>query len=125
MSSINGFSFDTIQNFDDHIAKSIPNYDLLVESINDQVNHGNTTALLLSGGLDSSLIAYIMKKKIDKEIKYEGSETGKEDRSRRRSESGAERQAKSVTTTMNSPRGHLLSPIATTLNRPKRGAVTW
>ena len=42
--------------------------DLLVESINDQVNHGNTTALLLSGGLDSSLIAYIMKNKIDKEI---------------------------------------------------------
>ena len=33
MSSINGFSFDTIQNFDDHIARSIPNYDLLVESI--------------------------------------------------------------------------------------------
>jgi hypothetical protein len=29
----NGFSFETIENFDDHIAKSIPNYDLLVQSI--------------------------------------------------------------------------------------------
>lgn len=27
------FSFDTIQNFDDHISKSIPNYDLMSESI--------------------------------------------------------------------------------------------
>jgi len=33
MNSTNKFSFDTIKNFDDHIAKSIPNYDLLCESI--------------------------------------------------------------------------------------------
>ena len=35
MSSTNNFSFDTIQNFDEHIAQSIPNYDLLATSICD------------------------------------------------------------------------------------------
>jgi tRNA (cmo5U34)-methyltransferase len=34
MSSTN-FSFDTIQDFDDHIAKSIPNYHLLNEAVKD------------------------------------------------------------------------------------------
>ena len=33
MISSDRFSFETIENFDDHIAKSIPNYDLLVQSI--------------------------------------------------------------------------------------------
>lgn len=33
MSSTEAFSFKNIKNFDDHIAQSIPNYDLLVESI--------------------------------------------------------------------------------------------
>lgn len=35
MSSTNHFSFDTIQNFDEHIAQSIPNYDLLATAICD------------------------------------------------------------------------------------------
>ena len=35
MSSTKPFSFDTIQDFDDHIAKSIPNYHLLSSSICD------------------------------------------------------------------------------------------
>jgi tRNA (cmo5U34)-methyltransferase len=33
MNSINKFSFETIKDFDDHIAKSIPNYDLLADAI--------------------------------------------------------------------------------------------
>jgi tRNA (cmo5U34)-methyltransferase len=33
MNSIKNFSFDTIQNFDEHIDKSIPNYKLLQEAI--------------------------------------------------------------------------------------------
>ena len=35
MSSTEAFSFDTIDNFDDHIAKSIPNYHLLADAIRD------------------------------------------------------------------------------------------
>jgi tRNA (cmo5U34)-methyltransferase len=35
MTSTKPFSFDTIDNFDDHIAKSIPNYHLLADSIRD------------------------------------------------------------------------------------------
>lgn len=35
MSSIEPFSFDTIQDFDDHIARSIPNYHLLSSAICD------------------------------------------------------------------------------------------
>lgn len=41
---------------------------LLIQSIRDQVSHGNSNALLLSGGLDSSLIAYILKNSVNKEI---------------------------------------------------------
>lgn len=33
MSSTERFSFDTIQNFDEHISQSIPNYNLLVDAI--------------------------------------------------------------------------------------------
>jgi asparagine synthase (glutamine-hydrolysing) len=42
--------------------------ELLIESVSDQVSHGNSNALLLSGGLDSSLIAHILKKCLNKEI---------------------------------------------------------
>jgi tRNA (cmo5U34)-methyltransferase len=35
MSSTKPFSFDTIDNFDEHIAKSIPNYHLLADAIRD------------------------------------------------------------------------------------------
>ena len=35
MSPTEPFSFDTIDNFDDHIAKSIPNYHLLADAIRD------------------------------------------------------------------------------------------
>ena len=35
MSSTEPFSFDTIENFDEHIAKSIPNYHTLTEAIRD------------------------------------------------------------------------------------------
>ena len=35
MSSIKPFSFDTIDDFDDHISKSIPNYHLLSDSVRD------------------------------------------------------------------------------------------
>jgi len=35
MSSTKPFSFDTIENFDDHISKSIPNYHLLSDAICD------------------------------------------------------------------------------------------
>jgi hypothetical protein len=35
MSSTEPFSFDTITDFDDHIAKSIPNYHLLNDSVRD------------------------------------------------------------------------------------------
>jgi tRNA (cmo5U34)-methyltransferase len=35
MSSTEPFSFDTINNFDEHIAQSIPNYHTLTEAICD------------------------------------------------------------------------------------------
>jgi len=39
MSSTEPFSFDTIENFDDHIAQSIPNYHTLTEAICDLSTH--------------------------------------------------------------------------------------
>ena len=39
MSSTKPFSFDTITDFDEHIAKSIPNYHLLTDSIKDLSTH--------------------------------------------------------------------------------------
>jgi asparagine synthase (glutamine-hydrolysing) len=42
--------------------------ELLVASISDQTSHGKCSALLLSGGLDSSLIAAIAKKRLNSEI---------------------------------------------------------
>ena len=42
--------------------------DLLIESISDQISHGACNALLLSGGLDSALIAYIIRKKLNNKV---------------------------------------------------------
>jgi asparagine synthase (glutamine-hydrolysing) len=42
--------------------------DLLMKSIYNQVNHGNCKALLLSGGLDSSLIAVLLKRKLNIQV---------------------------------------------------------
>ena len=39
MNSGKDFSFDTIKDFDDHIAKSIANYDLLSEAIRNIVDY--------------------------------------------------------------------------------------
>ena len=41
---------------------------LLIDSISDQLKHGDSKALLLSGGLDSSIIAAVAKKRLNKDV---------------------------------------------------------